>query len=57
MVAARYNPHLKSFRDELVAAEKYDRRCLRSSRHDPPHAQTLDQAKPLLMNQFFLDRL
>lgn len=26
-------------------------------RHDPPHAQTLDQAKPLLMNLFFLDRL
>ena len=27
MVAARYNPHLKSFRDKLVAAEKYDRRA------------------------------
>jgi hypothetical protein len=33
-------------------------RCrLRAARHDPPHAQTFDQAKPLLMNPFFLDRL
>ena len=29
----------------------------RSSRHDPYHAQTLDQTKPLLMNLNFLDRL
>jgi transposase len=35
----------------------FERRCFRPSRHDPPHAQTLDQAKPLLMNPFFLDRL
>ena len=34
-----------------------DRRRIRAARHDPPHAQTPDQAKPLLMNLFFLDRL
>ena len=32
-------------------------RRFRPSRHDPPHAQMLDQAKPLLVNPFFLDRL
>jgi len=32
-------------------------RNIRSPRYDPPHAQLLDQAKPLLMNPFFLDRL
>jgi len=34
-----------------------NRRCLRPPRHDPHHAQTLDQTKPLLMNLNFLDRL
>jgi site-specific DNA recombinase len=34
-----------------------DRRRFRAPRHDPHHAQTPDQAKPLLMNPFFLDRL
>jgi IS5 family transposase len=31
-------------------------RCLHSARHDPAHAQTLDQAKPLIMIPF-LNRL
>ena len=35
----------------------HDRRRLRPSRHDPPHASALDQANPLLMNPYFLDRL
>jgi transposase len=34
-----------------------NRRSLRPSRNDSAHAQTLDKAKPLLMNLFFLDRL
>ncbi len=34
-----------------------NRRSLRPPRYDPPPAQTPDQAKPLLMNSFFLDRL
>jgi len=36
---------------------RHNRRRLRAPRHDPHHAQTPDQAKPLLMNPFFLDRL
>jgi putative transposase len=34
-----------------------NRRRLHTSRHDPPHAPTLDQVIPLLMNPDFLDRL
>jgi hypothetical protein len=34
-----------------------NRRRLRPPRNDPSHAQTLDQAKPLFMNPFFVDRL
>ena len=34
-----------------------NRRRLRPPRNDPSHAQTPDQAKPLLMNPIFLDRL
>jgi hypothetical protein len=43
--------------DPRFRALREDRRSLRQARNDPPHAQTLDQAKPLLMNPFFLDRL
>ncbi|WP_371930199.1 hypothetical protein [Bradyrhizobium sp. CCGUVB1N3] len=32
-------------------------RCLHPSRHDPHHAQALDQASPSIMNPFLLDRL
>src|ERR1035437_10718016 len=34
-----------------------NRRRFRSPRHDPYHAQTLDQTMPLIMNLFFLDLL
>jgi transposase len=41
----------------FVVLPKRNRRSLYPSRNDPAHAQTLDKAKPLLMNPFFLDRL
>ena len=43
--------------DARLRALRKNRRRLRPPRHDPHHAQTLDQTKPLLMNPFFLDRL
>ena len=47
----------QSTSDPRFRTLRHNRRRLRSPRHDPPHAQTPDQAKPLLMNPFFLDRL
>jgi hypothetical protein len=43
--------------DARLRTLRRNRRSLRPSRNDPAHAQTLDKAKPLLMNPFFLDRL
>jgi hypothetical protein len=40
-----------------LRALRSHRRRLRAPRHDPAHAQTPHQAKPLLMIPFFLDRL
>jgi hypothetical protein len=37
--------------------ERYARRSLHTSRHDPHHAPTLDQASSLFVNPNFLDRL
>src|ERR1700730_9348276 len=43
--------------DARLRTLRRNRRSLRPSRNDSAHAQTLDKAKPLLMNLFFLDRL
>ena len=40
-----------------LRALRPNRRRLRSPRHDPYHAQTLDQTNPLPLNLYFLDRL
>ncbi len=40
-----------------LRALRANRRRFRPPRHDPPHAQTIDQANPLPMSHIFPDRL